>query len=237
MYRVGICDKEQYICSYLENAVLQCSKEIEQHFETYVFYSGEELCEYSKKGNRLDILFLDIELIEMTGIQVGSFIRNQLDDRNVQIIYISGNAGYAGQLFKTQPLDFLVKPIKEEAVFEALELADKVLRRKNAIFRYQQGKDYFQVPYDEIIYFISDGRKLRIITNSGAKEFYGKLQAIHSGLPKEFLLIHKSYAVNISFVSRYAYEEVELMDGTKLTISKSYRKQVRQEMLRRWAEE
>jgi len=236
VYTVGICDREKHICSYLENLVLQCGKEKDYHFETYIFGSSSELCEYLRKGNQLDIIFLDIELLDMTGIQVGSFIRNQLEDRFVQIIYISENSNYAGQLFKTQPLDFLIKPIKEEVVFEVLALADKVLRRKNTVFRYQQGKDYFRVPYDEIMYFISDGRKMRIITKSGVKEFYGKLQEIVFGLPKDFLLIHKSYAVNISFVRRYAYEEIELIDGTKLTISKSCRKQVRQKILRLWTE-
>ena len=47
--------------------------------------------------------------------------------------------------------------------------------------------------------------------------------------------IHQSYIVNINFVKRFTYEEVELMDNTILNISKPYRKLVRQELLRRWA--
>lgn len=62
----------------------------------------------------LDILFLDIELFKMTGIEIGHYIRNELDDMGLQLIYISGQPSYAQQLFKTQPMDFLVKPITQD---------------------------------------------------------------------------------------------------------------------------
>ena len=71
-----------------------------------------------QEGNPLDVLLLDIELWKMTGIEAGSFIRNRLEDRRLQIVYISGKASYAWSLFKTQPLDFLVKPIRQEQVDE-----------------------------------------------------------------------------------------------------------------------
>ena len=51
-------------------------------------------------------------------------------------------------------------------------------------------------------------------------------------LPKDFLKIHQSYLVHTLFVARYAYDEVELTDGTILSISKKYRKQVRERLLR-----
>lgn len=185
-----------------------------------------------QEENPLDVLFLDIELWKMTGIEAGSFIRNRLEDRRLQIVYISGKASYAWSLFKTQPLDFLVKPIRQEQVDVVLDLAVKILGRNETKFAYQSGRDYYYIPYGDIRYFVSEGRKIRIVTTQGEKEFYGKLRELEKTLPKDFLKIHQSYLVHTLFVARYAYDEVELTDGTILSISKKYRKQVRERLLR-----
>ena len=95
MYNIGICDDGENICASIENMLMQCAKEMNIQLDTNVWYTGEGLKDYLEKGNPLDILFLDIELFQMTGIEVGNYIRNQLDDMGMQIIYISGKASYA----------------------------------------------------------------------------------------------------------------------------------------------
>lgn len=67
---------------------------------------GREYRERFEKGNRVDLLFLDIELVQNNGIAVGNFIRNELEDMQTRIVYISSKESYAMQLFKVQPLDF-----------------------------------------------------------------------------------------------------------------------------------
>lgn len=232
MYYVGICDDGENTCSELESMILSYAERRKMELKTAVWYTGESLCSYLKEENLLDVLFLDIELWQMTGIEAGAYIRNRLEDRRLQIVYISGKASYAQSLFKTQPLDFLVKPIRQQQVDETLDLAVKILEKNETKFAYQSGRDYYYIPYGEILYFISEGRKIRIMTAHGEKEFYGKIRELEKTLPKEFLKIHQSYLVHTLFVARYAYEEVELTDGTILSISKKYRKQVRERLLR-----
>ena len=116
MYNIGICDDGKNICSSLEEMILQYAEKINIPVEIKIWYTGEGLCDYLKERQQIDILFLDIELFEMTGIQAGDFIRNRLEDRGMQIIYISGKSSYARELFKTQPMDFLVKPITQQNI-------------------------------------------------------------------------------------------------------------------------
>ena len=232
MYYIGICDDGENTCFELERMLLSYAEQKSMDLKTAVWYTGESLCSYLKEGNSLDVLFLDIELWKMTGIEAGKFIRDRLDDRRMQIVYISGKASYAQSLFKTQPLDFLVKPIDQSQINEVLELAAKILGRNETKFAYQSGRDYFYIPYGEIRYFVSEGRKIRVVTVRGEKEFYGKIKELEKTVPKDFLKIHQSYLVHTLFVARYAYEEVELTDGTILSISKKYRKQVREKLLR-----
>lgn len=232
MYHIGICDDGENFCTSMETMLLQWAKVKSLQIDTCVWYTGEGLKEYLRTGNPLDILFLDIELFKMTGIEVGGYIREQLDDMGMQIVYISGKASYARQLFRTQPLDFLVKPISVSQIEDVLERALRVIKRKNEKFEFRLGKDYYYVPMGEIVYFGSEGRKVKIVTLKETFSFYGRLRETAKELPEDFIVIHKSYIVNREYIFRYTYEMVELVNGILLTISPANRKQVRERILR-----
>ena len=129
MYNIGICDDGKNTCASIEEMVLQYAEKNRLKIDTQVWNSGEELCRYLEQGGHLDILFLDIELIKLTGIEVGDFIRNGMEDRGMQIVYVSGHSEYAQKLFKTQPMDFLVKPVTMQQIIDSLELAVKLIPR------------------------------------------------------------------------------------------------------------
>ncbi len=232
MYNIGICDDGENICTSIENMLLQYAKENSVQVEVQIWYTGEGLSDYLAKGNHLDILFLDIELFKMTGIEVGSYIRNVLDNMGLQIIYISGKASYALQLFKTQPMDFLVKPILQEHINHAMDMAINIIAKRKERFEFRMGKDYYYITMGDIMYFESKGKKIKIVTSQGTYETYGKLKDIVKELTDDFIMIHQSYVINKEYVLRYTYEMVELVNGTILTISKINRKQVRERILR-----
>lgn len=232
MYNIGICDDGINTCSSLEEMILLYAEKNKVKMEVKIWYTGEELCKYLEKGGHLDILFLDIELIKITGIEVGNFIRNGMEDRGMQIIYISGESAYAIKLFKSQPMDFLVKPITQKQMGDTLDLAVKLLEQSAKKFEFQNGRDYYYISYGEIIYFESEGRKIKIVAMGAEKEFYGGIRDLEKKLPKEFFQIHQSYVINKTHVVRYTYEMVEMDNGVMLSISKAYRKQVRERLLR-----
>ncbi len=232
MYNIGICDDGENICAAIENMLLQCAKEQNIQVDINVWYTGEGLQDYLAAGSHLDILFLDIELFKMTGIEVGNFIRKKLDNQGMQIVYISGKSSYAQQLFKTQPLDFLVKPISQDQINDTIETAVRIIKKKEERFEFQQGRQYYYVPMGDIVYFGSEGRKIRVVTLKETFEFYGRLKEVAKRLSEDFIVIHQSYIVNKEYVFRYTYEMVELVDGTMLTISPANRKLVRERILR-----
>ena len=149
MYHIGICDDGKHICASMEEMVLQYSRKREIPVEIKIWYTGESLCDYLNQDGHIDILFLDIELFRLSGIDVGNYIRNHLEDRKMQIIYISGMSSYAQQLFKTQPMDFLIKPIGQEQIDAALSLAMKIVVKSMDKFEFQNGREYFYVPFGE----------------------------------------------------------------------------------------
>lgn len=227
MYRIGICDDDKILCSALEEQIYELSKELAIKIEIDVWYSGESIENDLKKGIELDLLFLDIELVQNNGIAVGNFIRNELEDMQTHIVYISSKESYAMQLFKVYPLDFLIKPVPVEQIKEVLIRSIKQKRSADTYFEYQKGNSVFRVPIKDIAYFMSMDKKIVIVKKDGEEEFYGKLRSIAENLPADFIMIHQSYIINQAFVCEYSYEAVKMVNGENLNISKPYRKETR----------
>lgn len=227
MYRIGICDDDKILCSVLEEQIYELSKEIAIKVEIEVWYSGESIQNDLKKGMELDLLFLDIELVKKNGIAVGNFIRNEMENMQTHIVYISSKESYAMQLFKVQPLDFLIKPVPVEHIREVLIRSVKQKSSTDTYFEYQKGNSVFRVLVRDIAYFMSMDKKIIIVKKDGEEEFYGKLKSIAENLPADFLMIHQSYIINQTYVSEYSYETVKMVNGENLNISKPYRKETR----------
>lgn len=127
--KIGICDDDIKLAGELEDIILKYNKINNKDHRVHVFYSGLELSEELDRGNLYDLIFLDIEMDGMNGLEVGEKIRREMDDFGTQIIYISSKEGYDRQLFDFQPLHFIVKPIKEDIVFKDIRLAERIIGR------------------------------------------------------------------------------------------------------------
>lgn len=227
MYRIGICDDDKELCSGLEEQIYRIAGELSVKAEVEVWYSGEGILNDLKNGTQLDLIFLDIELIRQNGISVGRFIRGEMEDIQTHIVYISSKQSYAMQLFKLQPLDFLIKPVSDEQLREVLATSIKQKRNSDICFEYQKGGSILRIPTRDIAYFMSMDKKIRLVTKGGEEEFYGKLKSVLERLPADFIMIHQSYVINQRYVGEYSYDSVKMWDGTVLSISKPYRKSIR----------
>ena len=122
---------------------------------------------------------------------------------------------------------FLEKPLTREKVNSGM---DRILRQmEENSFCYRSGRISRQVPYREILYYESCGRKVLVHTNDGIYEYFGKLsQIMDQGLPSNFLCIHKSYIVNLDHVGEIHRDCMYLPEKNRwLSISKIHRRQVK----------
>jgi DNA-binding LytR/AlgR family response regulator len=234
MLRIAICDDEEIICRQLEDMLFEIGNRINQEIETEIFYSGEELYRFLFRGSRYDIIFLDIELNQINGVEVGRRIRDELKDELTQIVYISCNEGYAMELFDVRPLNFIIKPLNKEKMQSVLTKAVKLLDRENNFFEYKNGNVTFNIPLREILYFESCGRKVNMVLENEIKTFYGKLSFVEEKINScDFIMIHKSYLINFNYCIEYNYEYVKMSNQEVLAISQNNRKAVRERLLQR----
>lgn len=228
MFKIAICDDEQVICSQIESILLDYSKRTHLKVDVIVFYSGEKLYKYMEQGHAFDLIYLDIEMEPMNGLEVGKKIRSMMLDYRTDIVYISGKDGYDRQLFDVQPLHFIPKPIEVNMVIKDLNLAMLRAGKLGGVFSYKKANESYKIPIKDIIYFESFGKKTRIFTINNEETFYGTMQQVYKMVGKyQFIQIHRSYIINYKHISISKYEEVTMSNGTKIPISQLKRKEVR----------
>lgn len=234
MLRIAICDDDKEVCMQLKSMLEEFSERNAEIFEIKLFYTGEDLWDFLMERSRFDLIFLDIELFEINGVEVGRKIRHELNDEVTQIVYISAKDSYAMELFDVRPLNFLVKPLRKEKIESVLKTAKKVLATTNQYYEYKIGNVNFHVLINDILYFESNGRKVRIILKDDVREFYGKLSEVEEKIKEDdFFTIHKSYFINYNHVIEYTYEYVKMSNNEILPISQNNRKAVREKLLQK----
>lgn len=234
MYRIAVCDDDKELCDWMAGIIHRSDNGLWQFCSVDRYNSGEALCKAMEAGAGYQLVFLDIELDSMDGVEVGRYIRSHLDDHAVQIVYISGKMGYAMSLFQNQPFDFLVKPLDEGDVVRIIKRVIEItVGLKQMVQFVSAGKQKNVVSCKDIQYAYSTVRKVTIHTAHKDYEMYGKLSDLAARLPEaDFIFTHKSYLVNWLYIHSIRKDSVVLHDGTKIPVSRNCKSGVREAWLK-----
>lgn len=232
MLRIAICDDDPTICTQIENVLLSFSSDSSTILDLEVYYDGISLKKALQQGEEYDLLFLDILLTDIDGIAIATYIREEMKNNLLQIVYISASDSYALQLFESRPLNFLVKPLQPEKILQVTAKALELLQTTQQYIDITFNRTSHRILLQDIIYLQSMGRKIRIITPKQPYEYYGKLEELKQQLPANiFIPIHKSYIINYHYVVGYNFDRVQMVNGETLAISQSHRTAVRKVLL------
>ena len=228
MFQIAVCDDDKILCAELENILLEMEPCFQEKTEVEVFYNGRDLWNTLQQGGyEIDLLFLDIRMQYLDGIELGRRIREVLGDECMQIVYISNYDSYALELFEVRPLHFLKKPLTKNMVENVVQKAWNLAKNQKQWYCYLSGKALHKVSLTEVLYFSSQSKKVTIHTTTGNKEFYGKLSEVEKCLTGyNFISIHKSYLVNFVYIDTIRHSEVVLTNGETLPISNSHKEAV-----------
>ncbi len=226
--KIAICDDDKALGGQLEKLLMKMLNERGIRCEIDVCTTGETLCK-EMNNTEYDLIFLDIELPKMNGVQIGMYIRENQRNDLVQIAYISGKQDYAMELFDVRPINFLVKPLDENKLNKVIDAYVKISGGKNEVFQYKKGFTIYRIEFYKIKYFIRTGRKVMMYTIEGAIEFYESMEKIYESAKQYgFLFIHKSYMINSKYIKKRTYDKVYMTDDKEFSISQSHRQIIRE---------
>lgn len=224
VYQIGICDDEKSTCSELEEIILNYFELSDIEVEVSVWNCAEDLIKDVPSKVELNILFLDIELPGQSGVFVGEYIRNDIHNDSMHILYISSKTNYAMSLFKVHPYDFLVKPISKDAVVSNISHLLKLDKQDKQYFWCEFNRCKSKIYMGDIVYFESDRKHIKVMCTNGEEgKFVGKINELAAQLPFSFSMIAKSYIINLRHIRECKKNCVTMDDGQVINIGRKYK--------------
>lgn len=231
MLKIAICDDVDVERRRIENLILEYRSAKKLQLEIDLFEHPDDL-QRACERKQYAIYILDVVMPMVNGVELGREIRKM--DQECQIIYITTTPEYALASFVANPINYLLKPIEKEKLFQTMDLAvsklekivDKaiVVKCKDSM-RVINLEDILFCEYKEhrIIYHLGTGEQLLSVTIRVG--FTEQLETLLQD--KRFIQTHSSYICNMNTVEKMTGSGFILRDGMEVPISKKLFAEVR----------
>lgn len=223
--RIGICDDEPHVCTLLADKI----KKLYPEETVAVWHHAKELLAEKELP---DILFLDIQMPEINGMQTAKLLRRK--KRQMVLVFVTAMEQYVFQAFDVEAFHYLVKPFTHEKFIEVLKSAVAKVWEQNRAEDQQDLKErpsliittggkHLTVRLEEIVYAEVYNRKLILHTMDADIEYYGKMKELEQQAGDNFFRSHRAYLVNFDYIRRYDATSIELEKGRALLSRQYYR--------------
>ncbi|MDQ6755657.1 MAG: response regulator transcription factor [Bacteroidota bacterium] len=185
------------------------------------------------QSNRVDLLFLDIQMPELLGTDFIRALKNP-----PKVIFTTAFRKYAIEGFELDAVDYLLKPISFDRFLRAVSkvmqtsltetrIEDETQnKRSNGFISFRSDRKMIKVALDDILYIESIKDYIKVITSTGNIITKQSISSVEEMLPKEiFIRIHRSYIISMNKIESYNHELVWIAKH-ELPISRMYRHEV-----------
>ncbi|MFP3590427.1 LytR/AlgR family response regulator transcription factor [Chryseobacterium sp. SIMBA_038] len=178
--------------------------------------------------NPVDLIFLDIEMPEMTGIE----LTKTLSGKDTIIIFTSSNKEYALEAFELNIADYILKPITPARFLQAMSKAQAIFESKKE--NIQVNKDEFlfvrdsnitrRLKLDDIFYAEAMGDYVKFYTKEKMFAIHGTMKSAEERLPKDhFIRVHRSYIIAVGKIDTLQDGGI-MINGKFIPVADAYRK-------------
>jgi len=199
------------------------------------FSNAVEAINYIKQGEEVHLIFLDIEMPEMSGIE----FMNSLT-LPPQVIIISSKEKYAIQAFDYSVTDYLLKPITYARFFKAASKAYEIFNKNRSVVDVdkeifiKKNSSLVRIKYNDILWVEALENYVVINTTNDKFTIHFTMKSIENQLPSvRFKRVHRSFIVNVSRITSIEDNSVIIkMNENKkvIPIGKSYREKLLSEI-------
>lgn len=222
MLRIGICDDSAEARMALRAALERALDRRRGTGTFFEFSSGEGLLRWLEKhAGELDLVFLDIEMGALDGMETAHRLRTA--DEGLQLVFVTGYTDYVFDGYSVGALGYLLKPPRPEQLDEMLNRGlEARLRDEEKMFLCRSGETIYRIPRRSIRYFVSDRRQVACVATARTYTFYGKLDEVERTVGEGFVRIHQRYLVRSAAVDRLEGSQVFVGEDA-LPISRAHR--------------
>lgn len=227
-YQIGLCDDEEYQIKLNGLYLKEIASKKRLDIECHGFKTGKQLLKYLSVKH-LDILFLDIDLGEESGIELAALLAARFPE--LVVIFVTGHREFTGEAFEVEAMGYLVKPFDIKKMESILS---KALLQVSGIQRNQEDKEIIitdenlkkKIHIGDILYIQRQQSKSMIHTGHRTYNVYETITSLYERLGEGFLRINQGEVVNIKEIKELNGNVVLLKNGLEMSIGRTYRKEV-----------
>lgn len=217
MLSIAVCDDEMLQCCMLSKRIQEILKHMNLSCTIRQFYSGDALL---KETEHFDILFLDILMQGLDGLQTARIFRQQSSDPI--LIFVSSSREYVWNAYDVEAFHYLLKPIDDQKLKTVLQRAiQKTRKHPRSYLLIRQKQQQKKIFLDRIRYFEIRGRMIDVHEAEGCFTYYEQIRILENRLQdKDFFRCHKSFLVNLNYVESYNRQEILLDNKERIPVAK-----------------
>ena len=217
MIHIAICDDEKQMSDHIRLLVSDFFRKKNREISLRTFLSGEELLNYD---GQIDILFLDIQMKDIDGMETARRLR--ADKFQGFLIFITVLKEMVFQSFEVQAYDYLVKPVEEKQFERTMErlLASMQSVGEDSLL-VQKGYEGRIIRKDEIVFCEIIDRKIYLNLVSGeVLDYYERIENLETKLGGHFFRCHRSYLINLKHLKGYKNGTAYMDNGKEVPVSR-----------------
>lgn len=236
MYNIAICDDDESfresVSNVVKNYITKSTVAVKQKLYSRSIFLIDDL----KSGLFYDIYILDIEMPQISGIDIAKVIRKY--SAEVIIVFVTSHLQYALESFELRIFRYIPKAMLEESLPMALKAIFSELDCQDGKFYLlSNAKRSQKIFFKDIIYIYKDEKNSVFVLNNQKIKVRASLFEVWNKLTSEdFVQIDRCYIVNIRYINTIdgVNREVYLNNKTKLEVSKNRIREIKETINKFW---
>ena len=217
MIHIAICDDEKHMSDQIRAMASDFFRKKNREIRLRTFLSGEELL---NDEGQIDILFLDIQMKGMDGLETARKLR--AGQFRGFLIFITVLKEMVFQSFEVQAYDYLVKPVEEKQFEKTMErLFASMQNAGEDSLLVQKGYEGRIIREDEIVFCEVIDRKIYLNLASGeVVNYYERIENLETKLGSHFFRCHRNYLINLKHLKGYKNGTACMDNGKEVPVSR-----------------
>lgn len=213
--RILICDDEVKYAHELQAHVQEYMK---SHFIPYNIDTYTSPKDLIKNIAPYELVFLDIQMPEINGLEIAHKLKEK--NSKVVIFFVTAYKKYQDEAMDLQIFRFFEKPFDVNRLYSSLDKAMEYIDGSYIDIFVQNSTEHTRILIDDIVYLKRDNRKNYLFTKDNTYAIREPIIEWNNRLPTSFFyLVHKSFLINLHYVTKYNYTELFLNQTIRVPIA------------------